>query len=107
MKISFSDAARQAPEDYAELSKTTSMLEDVLGASADLVSGKWDRKEDAKGRPVYTLQLSDWSGAVTGVFAPAELKQTSQLRMRFNRLWGDLLQIRSHKQLEELLQKNT
>jgi hypothetical protein len=44
---------------------------------------------------------------VTAVFDPKELESPSLMRSRLNRLWGDLLQIRSHRQLRDLLEPDT
>jgi hypothetical protein len=78
-------------------------LEEVLGPSAYLVSAEWDRGEDSFGREVLVLRLSDASSSVIATFDPKELEQPDQLRDRFRRLWGDLLQLRSRKQLEAVL----
>jgi hypothetical protein len=104
MKVIYQNGAKQWAEGYSLLQSTTTHLEEVLGPSADSVTAEWDRAEDAQGRPVVTLRLSDWTGSVTAVFAPNELQSLSHMRARLYRLWGDLLQIRSTKQLQELLE---
>jgi hypothetical protein len=103
MNIIYQDRAKQWREGYALLEQVTRRLEEVVGQSADPVTAEWDRAEDAQGHLVFTLRLSDWAGSVTGVFAPEELASSSHMRSRFYRLWGDLLQIRSSKQLQELM----
>jgi hypothetical protein len=80
----------------------TTLLDEVLGNSRGLVSVDWDLGEDGEGRPVLTLKLSDFTGAVTGTFAPDELAKTQHMKTRLFRLWGDLLQIRNAKQLESI-----
>ena len=42
-----------------------------------------------------------------GRFSPKELEYPDQLRLRFIRLWGDLLQLRSHRQLQELMEASS
>lgn len=103
MQIIYRDRARQWGEGLALLQHATKRLEEVLGPSAGQVTAEWDRAEDGQGRLVYTLRLSDWTGAATAVFDSDELQSGSHMRSRFYRLWGDLLQIRSDKQLQELM----
>jgi hypothetical protein len=78
------------------------VLHEILGTSRGLVSEVWDLAEDVQGRPVVTLTLSDFTGIVAAVFTPTELEDSGLVRSRLNRLWGELLQIRSHKQLERM-----
>ena len=102
MNIAYSDKAGQWREGNALLQQATTRLEEVLGQHADEVKAEWDRGEDAKGRIVYTLRLSDWTGSVSASFTPEELQSPSHVRIRLYHLWGELLQVRSHKQLQEL-----
>lgn len=81
----------------------TSLLEEVIGATAEPVTAEWDRGENAALRSVAVLRLSDFSGWVTGIFDPEELAEPGELRSRLRFLWIDLLQIRSGKILESLL----
>lgn len=103
MRVIYHDRAKQWGEGYALLQQATKRLEEIVGHSEDLVTAEWDRTQDAQGRVVFTLRLADWSGWVTAVFAPEELESASHLRSRFYSLLGDLLQIRSTKQLQELM----
>ena len=52
---------------------------------------------------MVTLKLSDPTGKVVATFEPSELKDRRHMVIRLNRLWSDLLQLRSHAQLERLL----
>src|SRR5438309_1056857 len=101
MNVTYSDKAKQAPH-LALLQQATDLLAEIAGRSAPLVTVAWDQTEDARQRPVYTLRISDWTGEVSAPFTPAELRSTRQLRSRLNWLFGDLLQVRSHKLLQEL-----
>ncbi len=78
------------------------IMEEVLGPSSKTVTAKWDCEPYDATRKVVTLRLSDFTGSANDRFAPDELRSQGQLRIRFYRLWGDLLQDRSHKQLEAL-----
>lgn len=93
---------RQVPALFRLAEQRTSQLEELLGPSASRVSGEWDRSEDAQGQPVVTLRLKDFTGSVTTVFEPKELESPTHMNQRLNRLWLDLLQVRSQQQLQEL-----
>jgi hypothetical protein len=102
MNVTYTDRAKQWGEAFVLLQQATKRLEEILGPSAGLVRAEWDRTEDARGRPLYTLRIADWAGSVSATFTPAELRDSEQMHYCLVRLWGDLLQVRSHKQLEEL-----
>jgi hypothetical protein len=102
MNVTYTDKAKQGGEGFALLQQATRHLEEVLGPSVETVKAEWDRTEDGNGRSRYTLRLSDWSGSVSASFTPAELQSLSRRRIPLYRLWDDLLQVRNHKQLEEL-----
>lgn len=102
MNVTYTDQTRQRGEEHALLQQATNRLEEILGPSAARVKAEWERREDARGRTLYTLHLSDWTGDVKADFSPDELKSANQLRYRLHRLWGDLLQVRSQKQLDQL-----
>ena len=76
---------------------------DVVGKTRVEVSEDWSMENDPQGRPLISLDLSDYIGRVKTQFAPDELGDPSELRRRLYRIWGDLLEIRSHKLLENLI----
>jgi hypothetical protein len=102
MNITYTDSAKQTGEGTALLQQVTNQLEEILGPAAARVKAEWDRQTDAKGRLLFILSLTDWTGSVRADFAPDELRSADHLRYRLHRLWGDLLQVRSQKQLEQL-----
>jgi len=102
-EVIYRDGIRQSAELGVLAPQATKLLEEILGASGGLVTAEWDRGEDARGQAVVILRLSDFSGSVTATFEPTELESPAHLRARLRRLWGELLQVRSHKQLQELL----
>jgi len=104
MKVTYEESIRQTDELFASTQQATRLLEDVLGRSADRVTAQWERSTDENGRSVVILHLSDWTATVTARFSSAELNQAETLRARLHRLWGDLLQVRSHRLLDELLE---
>ena len=103
VQVVYRDGIRQAPPLGFLVEQVNRRLEEVLGTSAHLVSAEWDRGEDSFGHEVLILRLSDSTGSATATFDPKELEQPVQLRDRFRRLWGDLLQLRSRKQLDAVL----
>jgi hypothetical protein len=101
--LTYHPGIRQSERLYHLAQQARARLEEVLGPSAGQVSAEWDRGEDGRGRPVVTLKLTDWTGSVTATFDPTELENPVHVRQRLVRLWGDLLQERSHRQLRELM----
>lgn len=101
-RIEYTEKVTQTPKLHVLAEKGTDLLEEIIGPSAELVDAEWDRTVDDKGQPLLILRLSDWTGSASTVVALWEFDQPSYLRLRLNRLYGDLLQVRSHKMLEEL-----
>jgi len=83
--------------------RASQVLTDLLGPLRDGVAIDWDLAEDARGCQILVLKMSDATGTVSATFDPSELEDTNLLMSRLNRLWGDLLEIRSHNQLKRLL----
>jgi hypothetical protein len=103
MNVTYSPRIERGGQGHRLLEQATQLLEEVLGQSAGLVAAEWDQLVDERGRKYYILNLSDpGAGTRTVKFAPGELSSPTHLRYRLYRLWGDLLQDRSHKQLKEL-----
>jgi hypothetical protein len=79
-------------------------LQKLLGPSASHAAVEWKLTKDAMGRLLLVLRLSDFTGYVETRFEPAELENLEALRFKLHRIWGDLLEARSHEQLEKLRQ---
>ncbi len=93
----------EANADLADLvRRATDQLEIELGRSSGLVSARWGLEHDEKGRPLLSLQVSDWTGNSEATFAPAELRDLRHLGGRMNLLWGRHLMRRSHQLLEHI-----
>lgn len=111
MNVIYNDKAKQWGKDYdllqqaiKPLEEWTNRLDDMLGSLADPVSAEWDRTQDARGRPLYTLTISDPTGRVSATFTPAELRSNDPLLSRLRDLWGDLLEKRSAAGIKKLRQ---
>ena len=83
--------------------QASKMLGDVLGPNRGSVSDEWELVEDAEGQPRVTLKLSDFTGEVAASFDPSEFSDKEHLRLRLSLLCGDLMKIRSYKQLDALM----
>ena len=92
-----------APELSALVRRANEFLESQLGRSSKLVSATWRLLRDDRESSHVRLEVSDQTGRVEAVFTPDDLKNEWQMQGRIIRLWGDLLQIRSHREIEELL----
>jgi hypothetical protein len=101
--VVYGEKLRQTEALLVQAQQATRLLEEILGPSAGQVTAEWDRSDDPKGRALMMLRISDWTGAKSTAFDPWELEQPTQLRVRLYRLWGDLLQARNEKQLQELM----
>ncbi len=84
--------------------RATALLAEELGESSGLVHADWGLLTDDAGPKLVQLVLVDslTNSPVIAKFAPDEFKNQNHLLGRLRRLWGDLLQIRSHHQLHEL-----
>jgi len=83
--------------------RANEILKMIPGRSGHAASANWELKQDEKGRPFVSLTLADYAGTVADKFTPDDLKNSEHLWERLHHLWGDLLQVRSRKQLDELL----
>lgn len=103
MKTVVIDPAIQAnPALVALVRRANELLELELGRSSHQVSASWSLAHNERGRPFLRLEISDWTGRAETTFAPDELKSDGHTQGQMIRLWGDLLQIRSHKLLDEI-----
>lgn len=107
MNVDYSDRAKQAEEHFELLQQATGELKEILGDAQDSVRARWDRIEDERGRPLYSLKLADFSGEVEATFTPDDLqrddlRRAAHLRFRLANLCGKLMRIRSHKLMEAL-----
>lgn len=78
------------------------LLESELGPSGDTVSTSWQLDELLEDN--LWLEIEDWTGRVKTRFSLDELASPRQTSARLVRLWGDLLQIRSHREIETVTQ---
>jgi hypothetical protein len=97
------DPAIQAnPALLALVHRANELLELELGRSSHQVSASWRLEHNEQGRIFLRLEIWDWTGRVGTNFAPDDLRSDPLTQGRLIRLWGNLLQIRSHKLLDEI-----
>jgi len=98
------DTIRQDPELLAAVEHATRLLEQEIGPSEASVSANWELFAVDQRIPTVRVKISDWTGSAMVHFQRSMLPKMadSALRLAFVRLWGDLLQVRSHKQSEKL-----
>jgi hypothetical protein len=106
MNVTYTEKARQKSEDFALLQRATNWLQEDAGPSASHAIVEWDRIEDEKSHPHYMLRISDKLDAASASFDRDELTGGTLLRYRLSRVWGDLLQARSHRLLDDLMGGN-
>jgi hypothetical protein len=100
--VSVGAALHEWPEGYRLIQNASRRLTDLIGPTAGQVSIEWDRAEGPQECPVISLRISNPSGSVAAVFDPSEMESSSHMQVRLSRLWGDLLQLQSRKQLHQL-----
>ena len=83
--------------------KSSDILESVVRRTHVETKAAWDIESYNGNNLRITLRLSDYTGSVSASFTEAQLHDPSELRSRLRRLWAALLRIRSHVQLETLL----
>jgi hypothetical protein len=81
----------------------TRLLGRMIGDSAQQVRVRWDKLIGDDNRPHLRMKLEDWTGEAEANFTASELTDDRVLRDKFYETYGDLLQIRSHKLLDDLL----
>jgi hypothetical protein len=102
MKVEISKELSGDPLLRTRVERANLLLEEIIGSAAEAVTAKWSR-DVSYGLDHVFLDLFDATGASgKTVFVPQELTSEDYLRARFYRVWGDVLQDRSHKQLDNL-----
>jgi hypothetical protein len=86
----------------ADVALADKLLEVEIGPPSKMLTREWKLTQDERQRSTIELHLSDSTGSVRGVFAPDELRDTYHMQRPIHSLWGDLLQIRAHKQTQRL-----
>src|SRR5437899_12002625 len=103
MDVRYSPRAQQLSEGFVDLEQATKLLKDILGPqSQELVKAEWDCVQDNRDRTLCRLTIRDATGEASTDFTPDELRYPLHMRVRLYRLWGDLLQVRSNRQHQQV-----
>ena len=103
VRISESGGINSDPVLGPRVRRASQVLQEIIGSTSEAVSAEWVPVSDANGRQLIRLALTDSTGAREEVkFAPDELAHEERLRARLYKTWGNLLQDRSHQQLNHL-----
>lgn len=102
MDVDYSGLERNRPDLLASAHEASRLLEAQMGPSASTIRARWGVGEDDRGRPFIDLEISDWTGSVGYRFAPDELSNAEHMELRLHRLWGDLLMVQSHVQMDNI-----
>jgi hypothetical protein len=101
MNIVYLEGIKNTPKLLALAQRLEDDLMTLGGPSGTSASAEWDASGD-KTRPIITLKFTQLPDEVITRLDPKELAELDRARARLIRLWGDLLQNRSHRQLQEL-----
>lgn len=104
--VTYSDKLKNDLSLKRLVEQATTVLDEVLGQSAPLVSADWDSADDERGRKLVTMRLRDFTGEETARISPRELEDPSNRHIRLSRVWGDLLQSGIRKMLGSMQQRN-
>ncbi|MCI0643123.1 MAG: hypothetical protein L0Y72_13945 [Gemmataceae bacterium] len=104
MNVDIADSIRNQPGLKSAVEQATDLLEREMRNTAVPTSVHWNTESDEHDRPVLALTLADRYGVLKERFDLKEWKNPSRLQSRLHRLWGDMLQMRSQKQVEKLIE---
>jgi len=104
MNVNYAARAKQSGEAYTLMQKATKWLEEATGKSSAMVRAEWDQCEDEKGQTQFTLRVSDTKDFAMASFSLDELASPADMRYLLIRLWGEVLQARSHRLVNKLLE---
>jgi hypothetical protein len=103
-EVKIDDAIRNDPKLLPVIERATKSLEEEIGPAGSSVSAEWKLYGADQRLPLIGLKITDGVDSAWQQFQRASLERIpdSSLRIIFIRMWGDLLQARSHKQMEHL-----
>ncbi len=102
VQVEIPDQIRSDPKLIAAVDAATSLLKEEIGNTILDVAAHWDVPGNDSDQKALDLTLTDSVVTVASRFVLSEWKNPSRLQTRLHRLWGDLLQARSAKQVEKL-----
>lgn len=99
LQISFGDELRKRPAAFEIATMAQQVVAELVGPSSGEVAVKFDW-EEKDGRPIFVVMMHDTVGTASNWFYMPKTESVDRLRVWLNRLWGELLQIRSRKLIQ-------
>ena len=109
--VEIAQSIRNDPNLIQIVERANQTLEWVVGQtsvdSPEMTSLSWELERDGE-QPILKLRISDSAGSASSVSFPADESELDRkLVGRMIRTWGDLLQDRSHRQMETMRRRMT
>jgi hypothetical protein len=103
-EVKIDEAIRKDPKLLSAIEHATKALEEEIGPASSTVTAEWTLSGANQQLPLIGLEISDGIDSARQQFQRTmiERKPDSSLRIHFIRMWGDLLQERSHRQMKRL-----
>ena len=103
-EVEIDDAIRQDASLLSAVEKATPLLDEAIGRSADSVSAHWEMFAADQQISTVRLEITDGIDSAMVQFPRTILIRLtrSALELRLIHLWGDLLEVRSRKQVQKL-----
>ena len=106
-EIKIPESIREDKNLADSVNRASKLLAAQAPPSGALTTAEWRLHFDVRQRPIIDLSLRDWIGDAATSFTPSDLANDRFMESRLIRLWGDLLQDRSHKQISQFAQPST
>jgi hypothetical protein len=87
-----------------EVEQSMRLLEDEKGPSNGTITADWSIVQEQGNHPLIRLTISEPDVVVEERYTLDQIRNANDMQGRLIRLWGKLLQVRSHKQLARLRQ---
>jgi hypothetical protein len=102
-KIQIDEEIRNDQKLLADVLRVTELLEEEIGPASNEISTKWSVELTPLER-LLKVEISDGQLSSRSAFSESGLSLISRagMRLSLNRLWGNLLQDRSHQQMAKL-----
>jgi hypothetical protein len=100
LRFNYGEDLRKKPRELALAEAAARVLAELIGPGSREVTVDLDWEEKDGHRP-FVVILNDPAGMAVSRFETKELEPVRRLRVRLARLWGDLLQIRSQKLIQQ------
>lgn len=105
MKLSISGAIENDRVLGSRMHRASQILERAIGSSSASAAAEWSLEKDPSGRPLVHLCSPTTRAPGPRRGFTDELANESRVEARSFTIWGDVLQVRSQKMIDQLLGK--